>query len=159
MEQTAPQPEKTEVKPEEKVEVPPSPVPPVAALPQSVPIKPEQQTQTPPAAASTAPPRQRTASQAEVTSWQTRIVAQIERHKAYPAAAQSRGEKGVVRLTFTIDRHGRLMSSQVIASSGYPALDQESMTTLRRAQPFPPPPADLAGDKFDFNVPVSFNIR
>jgi outer membrane biosynthesis protein TonB len=30
---------------------------------------------------------------------------------------------------------------------------------VRRAQPFPPPPADLPGAKFDFTVPVRFNIR
>jgi len=159
MEQAAPEPEKVEKKPEEKIEVPASPVPPVAALPKSEPIKPEQQTRTPPAPASTAPPRQRTASQAEIRSWHSKIVAEIERNKAYPPAAHSHGEKGVVRLAFTIDRQGRVMSSQVIRSSGYPALDQETMATVRRAQPFPPPPADLPGEKFNFNVPISFNIR
>ena len=74
-------------------------------------------------------------------------------------AAQERGERGVVRLQFRIDRDGRVMSSQVVKSSGYPVLDQETIETVHRAQPFPPPPADLKGQTFDFSVPVSFNIR
>lgn len=159
MDQTAPEPEKVERKPEEKIQVPDVPVPAVAALPPPEPVKPEQLTRTPPAPASTAPARQRTASQADIVSWQSRIVAQIEHHKAYPPAAHARGEKGVVRLAFSIDREGHVMSSQVLRSSGYAALDQETLATVRRAQPFPPPPADLAGTKFDFTVPVSFNIR
>ena len=111
------------------------------------------------AAAVTAPPRERAASQAAITSWHTRIVAQIERSKAYPRAAQGRGERGVVRLQFRVDRDGRVMSSQVVTSSGYPVLDEETIATVKRAQPFPPPPADLKGETFVFSVPVSFNIR
>jgi protein TonB len=107
----------------------------------------------------TAPQRQRTASVTVVNSWHSRIVGLIERNKAYPPAAQARGETGVVQLAFSIDRQGRVLASQVVRSSGHAALDQETLATVRRAQPFPPPPADLPGAKFDFTVPVRFNIR
>ena len=39
------------------------------------------------------------------------------------------------------------------------ALDQETIDTVRRAQPFPPPPANMPGETFDFTVPIRFNIR
>jgi periplasmic protein TonB len=159
MEAPPPEPQKTEEKVEEKVELPPSPA--LAALPPPEPEKPKppEPEQAPPAPATTAPPRQRTPPQSEITSWHSRIVAQIERHKAYPPAAQSRGENGVVQLAFTLDRQGHVLSSQIVRSSGHPALDQESMATVRRAQPFPPPPIDLPGAQFAFTVPVRFNIR
>ena len=161
--QPPPPEEKIEEKVEQKVEVPPAPAPPVAAMP---PPEPEPQPEPlppppppiPPAPATTAPPRTQ-ASSAEVKAWYSGIVKQLESHKAYPREAQLRGEMGVVQLAFSIDRDGRVISSEIVHSSGYPSLDQETMATVRRAQPFPPPPPYLDGAKFDFTLPVKFNIR
>jgi protein TonB len=156
-----PEPEKPKIeeKVEEKVDVPQAPVPPVAALPPPEPIIP---TPTPapvaPAPLTTAPPRAH-ASPAQIRSWYSSIVAQLERHKSYPAAARQRGQTGEVELAFSIDRDGHVLASKIVKSSGYPVLDQETMTTVRRAEPFPLPPSGLDGEKFDFTVPVKFNIR
>jgi protein TonB len=160
-EEPPPEPEKTEQKLEEKIEVPPSPAPAIAALPPPQELKPERPKPKPlpPVPTTTAPQRQRTASLTVVNSWHSRIVGLIERNKAYPPAAQARGETGVVQLAFSIDRQGHVLASQVVRSSGHAALDQETLATVRRAQPFPPPPVDLPGAKFDFTVPVRFNIR
>jgi protein TonB len=143
-----------------KVDVPPAPVPPVAALP-----PPTRQAPTPPpppmmrpAPATTAPPRAH-AARSDIDTWHGRILSQFERHKSYPPSAQSRGEKGVVQLAFSINREGQVVSSEVMRSSGHPSLDAEAVATARRAQPFPAPPADLAGARFDFTVPVRFNLR
>jgi protein TonB len=161
---------KPEEKPEAKVEVPPAPVPPVAAVPPPEaepppPPPPEPKAQLappsniPPAPATTAPPRQHQATAAETNEWHKGIFAQIQRHKAYPPAARARGEKGVVQVAFSINRQGRLVASRVARASGSAALDQAAMTTLEKAQPFPPPPADVPGDEFSFTVPVAFSIR
>jgi protein TonB len=160
-EEPPPEPEKTEQKLEEKIELPPTPAPAIAALPPPQEVKPEppKPKPQPPVPTTTAPQRQRTASLTVVNSWHSRIVGLIERNKAYPPAAQARGETGVVQLAFSIDRQGRVLASQVVRSSGHATLDQETLATVRRAQPFPPPPADLPGAKFDFTVPVRFNIR
>ena len=154
--------QKPEEKPEQKVDVPPAPVPPVAALPPPEPVKPEVQPapiEVPPAQVATAPPREHVASPAAVKAWHTEIVAQIERHKAYPPAARSRREKGVVELAFSLDRQGRVVSSRVAHASGSADLDQAAMATIERAQPFPQPPAGMAGLEFSFTVPVKFSIR
>jgi periplasmic protein TonB len=156
-----PEREPVEKPPDEKVDVPPSPEPPVAAVAPPEPETPElpKPTPEPPAPATTAPPRAR-ASQAEMKTWANSIVAHIDRTKqAYPRSAQARDEKGVVRLAFSIDRAGRVVSSRVERSSGYPALDEEALDALRRAQPFPVPPADLDGPTFDFRMPYGFRIR
>jgi protein TonB len=155
-----PEEHKVEQKQEEEVDVPP--VPSLAAVPPPDPVNPEPPkpvpTPEPPAPATTAPPMAR-ASQAQIRSWYSKIVTQLERHKSYPQAAKARDEKGVVQLAFSIDREGRVVSSAIMRSSGYPALDQETMATVRRAEPFPAPPHDLDGTKFDFTLPVKFNIR
>ena len=161
MDEPPPEPEKTEQKVEEQIEVPPSPAPAIAALPPPQEVKPEppKPKPQPPVPTTTAPQRQRTVSLAVVASWHSKIVGLIERNKAYPPAAQGRGETGVVQLAFSIDRQGRVLASRVVRSSGHASLDQETLATVHRAQPFPPPPAELPGGKFDFTVPVKFNIR
>ncbi|HEY1544572.1 MAG TPA: energy transducer TonB [Xanthobacteraceae bacterium] len=160
--QPPPKQEKVEEKLEEKIDVPPSPTPAVAPLPPPEPVDPKPSEPTPalvpPAPATTAPPRPH-ASKAQVESWYGHIVTQIERNKSYPPAARAHGQKGVVDLAFSIDREGHVISGRIVKSSGYVALDQETLATLRRAQPFPLPPTGLDGEKFDFAVPVKFNIR
>src|SRR5262249_29437630 len=77
---------------------------------------PEETTPTPPEAqpapATTAPPRTHT-SQAAINAWYRGIMLQIARHKSYPPAARSRHETGTVKLAFSIDRDGRVVSSAV----------------------------------------------
>jgi protein TonB len=148
-----------EEKPEEKIEVPtPAPDPDLVMRPE----KPEPETtpkeQAPPAPIATAPPPPRP-SAAQVSSWHRAIALQIERHKGYPAAAKSHRQTGVVQLTFAIDRSGRLVRAQIAQTSGVAALDQETLATVRRAQPFPQPPPNMPGQTFEFTVPIRFNIR
>ena len=161
--ETAPQPEpekpKVDEKVEEKVDVPPAPVPPVAALPPPEPIKPKPAPEpVAPAPVTTAPPRAH-ASSAQIRSWYARVAKQIERYKSYPQTARRRGQTGEVELAFSIDREGHVLSSKIVKSSGHPALDEASITTVHRAAPFPTPPDGFGGKKFDFTVPVKFNIR
>jgi protein TonB len=87
-------------------------------------------------------------------TWQRSLVAQLERHKRYPP--QAHGEQGVSTLTFRIDRHGTLLSSRIARSSGSAALDEETLALAKRAQPFPPPPADMPDDQLSFVVPVRY---
>jgi protein TonB len=83
----------------------------------------------------------------------------VERHKGYPASARTRHETGTAELAFTLDRNGKVVASRIVRTSGSAALDQETIDTVRRAQPFPPPPQNLSGETFDFTVPIRFNIR
>jgi periplasmic protein TonB len=157
--QPTPEKPKLEEKIEEKVDVQPAPVPPVAALPPPEPIHPQPApAPVAPAPITTAPPRQH-ASRVEIATWHSSISKQLERNKSYPPAAQKRGETGVAELAVSMDREGRVLSSEIVKSSGSAALDQEALATVRRAQPFPVPPAGVDGERFKFNVPVRFDIR
>ena len=70
---------------------------------------------------------------------------QVERHKGYPAAARARHETGTAELAFSIDRQGMVVASRVVRTSGSATLDQETIDTVKRAQPFPPPPQNVPG--------------
>ena len=94
-----------------------------------------------------------------VRRWESALVAHIERFKRYPAEARAHDERGVTRVAFTIDHDGRVLASRIVQSSGFPALDAETLAMLNRAQPMPRPPAQLSNNELSFVVPVRFNIR
>ncbi|HWM46844.1 MAG TPA: energy transducer TonB [Xanthobacteraceae bacterium] len=87
------------------------------------------------------------------------IVAHLNRHKRYPESARSRREQGTVMLTFTLDRRGRLISRQISRGSGHRNLDREALDMLRRAQPFPAPPAELTQQQFRYTAPMAYYLN
>jgi protein TonB len=94
-----------------------------------------------------------------IPTWRIRVVGILERNKRYPSAAQARHEQGTAQLAFSLDRHGRVISTRILRSSGSATLDHETLELVRRAQPFPPPPAELPGAEIKLSVPIRFNIR
>ena len=90
-------------------------------------------------------------------SWQSQLVAQIERHKRYPEAA--RGDSGVARVAFSVDRGGGVHGARVVASSGSNLLDRDAISWLERSQPLPPPPSDVGGSLIPVTVPLRYNYR
>jgi protein TonB len=150
------QPEQT---PREEIE----PTPPMPDADVKLPdeLKPSDQPKeqpTPAVPETTSPPRPRP-SAAQVASWHRRIAQQVERNKGYPASARARHETGIAEPAFTLDRNGKVVTSRIARTSGSAALDQETIDTVRRAQPFPPPPPNMPGENFEFTVPIRFNIR
>jgi protein TonB len=89
----------------------------------------------------------------------SRLAAWLERHKRYPVAAQRRRQTGTVRVTFTIDRQGRVLSEHILSSSGHDVLDKEVMAMLRRASPMPNIPKELGHNTVTVTVPVVFDLR
>jgi len=106
----------------------------------------------------TAPPAA-VPSVAVIHRWESELVAHIERFKRYPAEARTRGDQGLVRVTFTIDRDGWVRASRIVQGSGSPELDHEALAMLTRAQPVPRPPNRVPLSELSFTVPVRFNIR
>ncbi len=135
--------------------------------------KPEAQTtSSPPAPASTASSRQqearaaaRAAQQRESQlaslqeSWQGTVNAHLERYKRYPHTARSRSQEGIARLRFQLDRRGRVTESELSQSSGHFLLDREAQAVLKRAQPLPPPPEDIAGERIELVWQVEFALH
>ncbi|MGX9425457.1 MULTISPECIES: energy transducer TonB family protein [Bradyrhizobium] len=89
-------------------------------------------------------------------NWQSLLMAHLERRKRYPPGAQSRGERGVAYVRFTIDDRGNVLSASLARSSGFAELDQEVLALVRRASPVPTPPADA---NRAITAPVRFNSQ
>jgi protein TonB len=99
------------------------------------------------------------ATQAAVATWQGRMVSHLQKHKRYPRSARIKREEGTAQVRFTLDRDGRVLSSEIVASSGISSLDSASLALLARAQPLPKPPADYLGETFELIVPIDYFIR
>jgi protein TonB len=150
-------------KPVEEVEQKPDPLPeqrsevtlaPEAPVPQPQPTPNEE---LPPAPATTA--AQTARARASVATWRSQIAAMLEHNKRYPPGARLRRQQGVAQLTFSIDREGQVLSSRIVTSSGFSALDEETLALVQRAQPFPVPPPEVSGSEIKFTVPVRYGIR
>jgi periplasmic protein TonB len=147
--------------------LPPPPAPVRAAPP---PPRPAPVPRPAPAAPSTpapaeAPPAAATAPAAPAPrrspppSYLGALLAALERHKEYPAAARWRRAEGTVILRFSMRRDGSVAAFRIERSAGDGELDAAVERMIRRASPLPAPPPELAGDPVELVVPVRFSLR
>ena len=90
------------------------------------------------------------APRVSASAWQAEVSARVNSNTRYPSSAQ--GATGAATVSFAIDRSGRLVSAGLARSSGSPALDAEAVATVRRSNPFPPPPAGVPGGHFSKTI-------
>jgi periplasmic protein TonB len=91
-------------------------------------------------------------------TWLGLLLAHLERFKRYPTEAQQEHHEGIVYLQFSMDRSGHVLSASLQQSSGYQALDQETLDLIQRAQPLPPPPPEVPQAQIDLVVPVQYQL-
>jgi protein TonB len=177
-EQSEAQPEPEPAKPVEKtIELPPAPqaeaqlkvMPPPKPIEKPIEKKPKQKHASLASAPSTAEhPAERAAAPMPgasshnpdaVPNWKSQLVARLERYKRYPSEAQSRGERGVAQLAFSVDRSGGVHHARIVRSSGSSLLDEATLALVERAAPLPPPPPELQGAQIAIVVPIRYSIR
>lgn len=84
------------------------------------------------------------------------VAAHLARYKQYPVDARSHGNQGTVTVTFSFNGIGNVMSVRLVRGSGVSSIDQEAISMVQRASPFPPPPSSQT---MTFTVPLIFNLR
>jgi len=94
-----------------------------------------------------------------VTSWQQQLLAHLQHYRRYPAQARRLRQQGIAHVRFSVDRLGQISHPRIEHPSGHRLLDEETLATVHRANPVPPPPADITGNPVDVVVPVSFHLR
>lgn len=94
-----------------------------------------------------------------MATWQSMLLGHLERYKRYPPRAERQRQEGVAYVRFSVDRQGNVRDGRLGKSSGFTALDAETLAVLQRATPVPPPPSEIAGDPIEVMVPVSFYLR
>ncbi|GGE52016.1 biopolymer transporter TonB [Agaricicola taiwanensis] len=145
--------------PKEVAKRPDRPKPPVKQRQQSqapTPQRVEAQAQVTESARNAARQNASGVSSASPARWQSRLMAHLERRKRYPPGAKSRGETGIVYVRFSLDETGNVLSVSLARSSGFPELDSEVLSLVRRASPVPAPPP---GAQRTITAPVRFNTR
>jgi periplasmic protein TonB len=153
-----PPPPQTSIPPPE--DTPPAPQPPTLppgaepAPPPSAPSTASDHVADVQAAPAKTPGSEEAVSPPALRRWRQDLIAEIERHKHFPAGAQ--GRAGVVRVAFSIDQTGRLMSVRVAASSGSTILDDAAIDLIRRAEPFSPPPQGVKASELSFVAPIRY---
>lgn len=117
----------------------------------AAPVCAQQSAPQPAPSASEATPKA-TPSPKALAAWRGKVLAHLNAHKR--AVTSSPG--GVSTVAFSIDRSGRVLSAQIVKSSGSSALDKEAVALTQRASPVPAPPSDFSGSKLYLKVPISF---
>lgn len=113
---------------------------------------------TPPAKA--APPPVTPSAPAETQqSYLGRLLAYLNRFKRYPAGARAARIQGVVMLHFVMDKAGRVTAFDIARTSGRPALDEEALALIQRAQPLPAIPDDFGKNEINAVVPIEFTLH
>lgn len=92
-------------------------------------------------------------------TYQTEIMAWLERYKRYPERAQRRRIEGTALLRFTLAPDGEVLAYALERSTGSEELDREVIRMIERASPLPAMPADLVVSRLELSVPVTFALR
>lgn len=144
--------------PEQKKQqiVEPPPPPDAVPMPEEKPVQ-KQELQKPQAAPT--PAMTKSGAPTVAPSWESDLVKHLQRFKRYPSPAQLRNEQGIVLLRFSVDRNGRVLTHQIVQSSGYPDLDAEVTSMIERAQPLPAFPSSMTEATLNLTVPIRFSLH
>lgn len=99
------------------------------------------------------------AQRAAKQSYFSMLAAVLAKHKQYPVASRRRGEEGIVKLFFIVDRNGAVLDFRISESSGSRRLDEAVIKMLKKAQPLPAFPADMVQPQLEVNVPIAFQLN
>lgn len=87
----------------------------------------------------------------QLTKW-------TQRFAKYPKRALRRNQEGTVQVTVTLNRNGALTDVQLAEESRHQWLNEAAKEAVESASPFPPMPAELVDDEFQFTMPVVFKL-
>ena len=105
-----------------------------------------------------APPAAAEELSADAQRWVSQAAVLVDGQMRYPFGALRQQRQGTSELTVSIDRSGRVMSYDVVASSGHRVLDLESRRLVERIGAFPTVPASLDGSQVSFRLRLHYYI-
>jgi protein TonB len=95
----------------------------------------------------------------DASNYYGRLATWVLRHQDYPIQARRLRQEGTVKVTFTVDQNGRVISQRISESSGHEPLDREAQAMLERASPLPRIPASLGRSRLTITLPIAFSLR
>ncbi|MFA6635884.1 MAG: energy transducer TonB [Candidatus Omnitrophota bacterium] len=83
----------------------------------------------------------------------------IEEHRNYPLEARRKNIEGVTFIFFTVLSDGSITNAGVTVTSGNRVLDEEALSTVKKASPLPPLPEGIESGKVMMEVPIIFSFE
>ena len=80
----------------------------------------------------------------DLSEYLVMVKKKIEENRYYPPADQSAGHTALITLRLILDATGKTLVKQIINSSIYPSLNQATLESIARAEPFPPFPREIS---------------
>ena len=98
-------------------------------------------------------------TQEAMLRYQDMVKQRIEEVRRYPYWARRQGIEGMVDLSFIVLSNGMSRDVEIVRSSGSSILDEETVATIKRANPFPPIPQELNQDFVSIEVTIVFKMN
>ena len=94
-------------------------------------------------------------------SYESQLLAWLERHKKYPNLARRRSQQGTVILKFVINAEGKLLSHKILQASSHTALNTAVIKMIKRSSPMPSVPKELQlnREEFSYTIPIHFKLK
>lgn len=93
---------------------------------------------------------------AVTASYDARLRSWIAENHEFSRRLMRRKLYGETTVSFTINRTGKLLKYEIVASSGHELIDEAAIETLKRASPMPPMPEELPGAEYTRRIPIIF---
>lgn len=87
--------------------------------------------------------------------WDRQVKSLIASEHNYPRAAQARGEEGTAKVKVVVSGAGKLVTAEVVESSGSSILDREAVKIIQKVSSFPTPPG---GADATLVVPLAWKL-
>lgn len=89
------------------------------------------------------------------SAWSRKVSQLISANYSYPRSAQVRGEEGSAKIKIAISATGKVLSVNLVQSSGSAILDREAVRIPMKVGAFPPPPT---GNNVELVYPIIWRI-
>jgi protein TonB len=86
------------------------------------------------------------------------LAAWLDQHKYYPTSLRRRGLEGEGVLRVRLARDGHVLTLETFSALPDPLLERVAMDWVRRADPFPAVPQEVAGTDYSVRFPVRFRL-
>jgi protein TonB len=90
-------------------------------------------------------------------TWKKELMAHLNKHLRYPARRTLKSAE--ILVGFALDRTGHVLSASIVKGSGDPVFDAAALAMIRRSDPVPQPPPQVADEGLNFTLPVIFRVR
>lgn len=95
-------------------------------------------------------------AQEAMLRYQDIVKQRIEEARRYPPRAKRQAIEGSVHLNFAVLSNGLSKDIKIVTSSGSKILDREAVSTIQRANPFPPIPSQINQDVVAMELSIAF---